>query len=369
MYNSFCHFVLRQRCVFRRCANRNKKVRAKKSTSLATPVGLQIVEDENTTLFNDTQNDTEAQSEGTNDLMEGASNLETVKEAEKIDTTEEAPNNEIMEQASDMIYEESIGNASTKVQLFKCSKCDKSFSKRRYAILHCKTKKPWKCPQCSQEIQQVQNIKRHIRRCNEIKTRKQTLTTPTPTFKCDSCDKIYLFKYNLVRHKQKKHYSVQPRALVCNAITCPFTTSNLHQLKRHQTVNHSSKQKLHCNNCDLKFLSASGLKKHVLTMHRVECDSCFDSFANEKQLEMHKLRVHVKDIFSNRCDRCPDSFANVKQLEMHKLRMHSQNSLGMVDENGNRATVYVSRVLGEHGRHVFGEENTTEPMNETGTVE
>ena len=195
------------------------------------------------------------------------------------------------------------------------------------------------------------------------------MTSPTPTFNCDICDKIYLFKYNLVRHKQKKHNSVQPRALVCNAKTCPFTTDNMQQLKRHQTMNHSSKQKLHCNNCVLEFLSASGLKKHVLTMHRVECDGCMDSFANEKQLEMHKLRIHVKNTLSNKCDSCPDSFANVKQLEMHKIRVHSQNTLGVVDENGNRATVYVTRVLGEHGRHVFSEENTSEPVNERETLD
>lgn len=329
---------------------------------------MQIVVDDDTTVFNDTQNDVEPQSDSTNDPIEGAVNKETVMEAANIDTTEEAANNETIEQTNDMIEEESV-RKDTKIQLFKCSKCDKSFSKRRYAMLHCKTKKPWKCPQCSQEVKQAQNIKRHIERCNKRKTTTQAVTSPTPTFNCDICDKIYLFKYNLVRHKQKKHNSVQPRALVCNAKTCPFTTDNMQQLKRHQTMNHSSKQKLHCNNCVLEFLSASGLKKHVLTMHRVECDGCMDSFANEKQLEMHKLRIHVKNTLSNKCDSCPDSFANVKQLEMHKIRVHSQNTLGVVDENGNRATVYVTRVLGEHGRHVFSEENTSEPVNERETLD
>ena len=54
---------------------------------------------------------------------------------------------------------------------------------------------------------------------------------------------------------------------------------------------------------------------------------------------------------------------------MHKIRVHSQNTLGVVDENGNRATVYVTRVLGDHGRHVFSEENTSEPVNERETLD
>ena len=153
---------------------------------------MQIVVDDDTTVFNDTQNDVEPQSDSTNDPIEGAVNKETVMEAANIDTTEEAANNETIEQTNDMIEEESV-RKDTKIQLFKCSKCDKSFSKRRYAMLHCKTKKPWKCPQCSQEVKQAQNIKRHIERCNKRKTTTQAVTSPTPTFNCDICDKIYLF--------------------------------------------------------------------------------------------------------------------------------------------------------------------------------
>ena len=84
--------------------------------------------DDDTTVFNDTQNDVEPQSDSTNDPIEGAVNKETVMEAANIDTTEEAANNETIEQTNDMIEEESV-RKDTKIQLFKCSKCDKSFFK------------------------------------------------------------------------------------------------------------------------------------------------------------------------------------------------------------------------------------------------
>ena len=81
---------------------------------------MQIVVDDDTTVFNDTQNDVEPQSDSTNDPIEGAVNKETVMEAANIDTTEEAANNETIEQTNDMIEEESV-RKDTKIQLFKCS--------------------------------------------------------------------------------------------------------------------------------------------------------------------------------------------------------------------------------------------------------
>jgi hypothetical protein len=54
-------------------------------------------------------------------------------------------------------------------KLYSCPKCGKNFSKKPYADVHCKPKPSWKCEQCGIEINQACNVKRHERRCSKSK--------------------------------------------------------------------------------------------------------------------------------------------------------------------------------------------------------
>ena len=230
-----------------------------------------------------------------------------------------------------------------KLKMFSCPNCGKLFSRKIYAINHCKPKEPWRCTKCFQEINQVQNIKRHVERCK--KPKPHNVKSPATVLKCKECDKTYSSLYNLVRHEQKAHKAPQKKAFVCGFTTCPFRTNSEEQLKKHKTTNHTDIQKHQCKKCEYECLSTSGLKKHMLNIHRLECNNCLESFATEKQLKVHKLSFHRGDL----------------------------NEVS--DQNANKTQVYVSRVIGEHAHHRFSNtddsirsENTEETSSNSGVT-
>ena len=205
-----------------------------------------------------------------------------------------------------------------KKKMFSCSKCDKKFYKKQYAKNHCKDKTPWICPNCFGEIDHVQNIKRHMKSC--IIQQPTIPTTSVPTdFKCELCNKSFNNNFNLRRHKLKMHKVMENNAIVCDEKTCPFTTKNRAQLKRHKTMNHTKLVISECAQCGQKFLSKSGLQKHIRSDHRFSCKNCPQTFSMEKQLRQHNRVVH-----------------NTVQEEVG---------------SSDQAAVVVSRVIGEHATH------------------
>ena len=120
--------------------------------------------------------------------------------------------------------------------------------------------------------------------------------------------------------------------LACERNNCSFTTNSKGQMKRHMTVRHGTGPTLDCDECDSKFLSQNGLRKHKLETHRLRCDKCTDSFANAKQLRVHKAIYHVET---------------------------SQGQDASVNTETN--TVYVTRAIGEHSSvHVYNNNPSSE---------
>ena len=208
-------------------------------------------------------------------------------------------------------------NKMVNKKMFSCSKCDKKFYKKKYARDHCKDKAPWICPKCFGEINHAQNIKRHIQSCT-IQQPKIPTSVPT-AFKCELCNKNFNNNFNLRRHKLKMHNVLENNAIVCDEKTCPFTTKNRAQLKRHKTMNHTKRAIFECVQCEQKFLSLSGLQKHIRSDHRFNCKECPQTFSMEKQLRQHIRVVH-----------------NTVQEEVG---------------SSDQAAVVVSRVIGEHATH------------------
>ena len=205
-------------------------------------------------------------------------------------------------------------------RLYKCTKCGKSFAKKSYAKAHCKPKKPWRCPKCSENISHKKNIKRHLESCQKkfLVVPKVPSSSTTLTFICDVCSKSFLFKRNMLRHKEKKHSIVEVKVLECETSTCSFTTNSKDQMKRHMTVYHGTGRKWNCDQCDSKFFSQNGLKKHRLATHRLKCDECIDSFANDKDLRVHKVIYHAKT--------SQDVVANKEPTEVYVTRAIGEHS-------------------------------------------
>ena len=184
---------------------------------------------------------------------------------------------------------------NTNARLYNCSKCGKCFSKKHYATTHCKPKNPWRCPKCSEVISHTKNIKRHIETCQKKFVIQQKSPKTKTTFTCDMCDKSFLSKCSMLRHKQKQHNVMEFKALRCESSSCQFTTNSKDQMKRHITIYHGIGPLWNCDQCEINFLSQNGLRKHKLATHRLNCEECTESFANTKQLRMHNVINHAKD--------------------------------------------------------------------------
>ena len=301
-------FYYRQTCVLKMCPNMNKKVRSLNSSKTST------VELEET-------------------IRTAPISIDDDRSVEIGENNVEQESNRTLDETNMLLENHENENKNARLY-YKCGKCGKSFAKKRYASSHCKPKKPWRCPICSENIYHKKNTKRHLDSCQKkfLGDPKVPNTSTTPTFPCDVCNKSFLFKRNMLRHKEKLHRVAEIKVLACERNNCSFTTNSKGQMKRHMTVRHGTGPTLDCDECDSKFLSQNGLRKHKLETHRLRCDKCTDSFANAKQLRVHKAIYHVET---------------------------SQGQDASVNTETN--TVYVTRAIGEHSSvHVYNNNPSSE---------
>ena len=290
--------------MLKRCPISNKKFRSHKSNQRAASIEI-------------------------NETAQNSSEQNTPVDTELTDHPVEVEGNETLAEVNVNLEAQEIPIPNEK--LYRCSKCGKSFSKKYYASVHCKPKKPWKCPNCSEEIAQKRNVKRHLELCHKKKSKKPQLSSTPNTFSCDVCDKSFLVKWSMIRHKQRQHGIVEAKTLECESSECSFATNSKEQMKRHETLYHGMGPTFNCDMCDSKLFSEIGLRKHRQTAHRINCDECMGSFANAKKLRMHKAMFHAK----------------ASQLQ---------------DANANLETskVYVTREIGEHSVHVYNNNNSSD---------
>ena len=269
--------IFRQRRIYRRCTNLNKKLKAKI-----------------TDIITNSQENVDQSSSVEHEVMETCevnNNLTDQESTEDVSTddafTRDSTNAEVAYQVpNDAIMEK----PSNGVPSYSCQKCGKVFQRKIYATKHCREKYPWKCSRCGQLIAQSQNINRHKRRCEN--TKKRVSKTKGRVFSCDICDKSYTFKCNLERHLAQIHEVSKEATITCDVSSCNFRTNKKDQLKRHWTLVHSEKAKIACTLCSMEFRSDSGFKKHILEIHRIECNYCEESFPNTNMLDRHRQRVH-----------------------------------------------------------------------------
>ena len=240
---------LRQACVLRRCPNRNKREREKESKKSSTSVVSELVP-----LAVQVGGSPETVNQDGETYKLSVSESSTRDQIEEVEIDEDVGVNIDVNQNEDKKFKNE--------KKFACPKCGKTFYKKYYAKNHCKAKAPWICPNCSAEIANAQNIKRHTEKCRQS-NQKVPENLPQEV-ECEVCNKGFHNKYNMRRHKLMAHKIMESNTIVCDAKTCPFTTKDAAQLKRHKTLNHSKKAIFECSQCRHKLLSLSGL--HIVQL-------------------------------------------------------------------------------------------------------
>ena len=179
------------------------------------------------------------------------------------------------------------------------------------------------------------------------------------SFKCDECDKEFLYTAAVKAHKRSvhsetKYYEPKRETISCVIKECSFVAKTkkaivIHLGKVHQVVQLKTKTCLKCNKfiggkvvylyyhmkmhyedaeyicaqCGKAFNAPNKLKIHEYTVHtdkRWNCDKCGAILKNKNSLENHKASVHDKIRYH--CDKCGKHFHSKYHLKQHMEKQH-----------------------------------------------
>ena len=227
---------------------------------------------------------------------------------------------------------------------FKCELCGKDFETQRSLSVHVKSlhfqsEDYFKCSKCDKAFASKYLYNRHLTRIH-----KEAFE-----FQCHICEKVFISKANLVKHKEVFH-ETNTKCTVCGK---QFADSA--RLKIHQKIVHTEIRKekqFKCKSCEREYFTKKGLVDHIREFHedirKYECNLCDRKFHRPRQLRIHIeqdheglkkkcdfcnkffkgtfIAKHVSRIHEkkkdHKCIKCNDSFYAKKELEVHMKTTH-----------------------------------------------
>ncbi|XP_057699881.1 gastrula zinc finger protein XlCGF57.1-like isoform X1 [Corythoichthys intestinalis] len=192
---------------------------------------------------------------------------------------------------------------------FRCTLCDKGFSRNTHLEVHKRThsgEKPFVCACCGKRFAQKGSLKRHA----------NTHTGEKP-FACSLCDKGFARKTNLEVHK-RTHSGEKPFVCAC----CGKRFAQKGSLNVH-TRTHTGEKPFACSLCNKGFSRKTCLEVHQRTHSGKKpfvCACCGRRFTEKKNLDRH-VKTHTGEKpFA--CSLCDKRFSQKINLEKH-TRAHT----------------------------------------------
>ena len=158
---------------------------------------------------------------------------------------------------------------------YSCSNCNRGFIYFKRALQCCKTvnrKFSFTCDKCKTVITNKQNVGRHKVRCANImavRSKKNAEGGVIRKFTCELCGKDFDYKQSLKKHKMTIH-KIEKEKGTYQCDLCTYSSDSKVVVKKHKTQVHPSSSKQYfCDSCDSSFYSRQGLLRHKLCAH---CD-------------------------------------------------------------------------------------------------
>ena len=185
-------------------------------------------------------------------------------------------------------------------------------------------------------------------------------------YPCDKCDKVYDTGQKLRRHLSVHDTPLKPNQCgICKKI---FKTAEA--LEFHRPVH--SEMGPYCIMCGKQYTCTSTLARHVRDAHKEQkltCDVCFVAFANEKNLEKHKVQ-HDDPNQPHSCEVCNKKFSQLKLLMLHgRLHREPKKAKAKNEDGDDRPRKKTKRKKGEDGElaNETSEELNADEGDEEGT--
>ena len=166
---------------------------------------------------------------------------------------------------------------------FVCEKCGKKYQGegelKVHVFVHGESKYP--CKYCGKGFKSPYSLKSHEKEVHE-----------TELEPCEICGKMLSAK-TVKEHERVVHFN--DRMVDCGF--CEKTLKTKRNLQLHMEAVHGTVEKAHhCHICDGKFRVASGLRKHIETVHEktrlFPCPFCETVLSSKDRFKLHSRRLH-----------------------------------------------------------------------------
>ena len=163
---------------------------------------------------------------------------------------------------------------------------------------------------------------------DEIKSKWQLKQNATSAHNCNTCEKKFGDKFDLIKHKTVAHKKFKD--FKCDICYREFSRKS--DLSRHiGDVHEKLKARLKafkCHICSKEFSWRSHLNKHITAVHEklknYKCDICNKEFGWKSHLNRHITAVHEKLKEAFKCDVCGKGFGQKSDLNKHITTAHEE---------------------------------------------
>jgi len=198
-------------------------------------------------------------------------------------------------------------------EVLSCCPCKESFGNSFWILIN-RDRTEFKCSNCNKAFSKQTGITNHFR--------KEHVLKPAYKRSCDTCGKEFTreltYKAHIKRHVPK-------------TISCPLCYTKFHSKNELKTHSQIHTKPFACNLCELRFGHKIGLEIHLrahagIKLPRVKCSLCDKTFSKKSEYyNFHMAKVHGIGMHKFRkleCKLCFKKFPNLYKLEEH-IRGHT----------------------------------------------